>query len=62
MLVLMDRGFDGGQFLRELAATRAQFLVRLTSARHPPVLAHLPGVPRTFRTANPVGFSAERTG
>ena len=42
MLVLMDRGFDGGQFLRELAATRAQFLVRLTSTRRPPVLAHLP--------------------
>ena len=28
--------------MREVAATRAQFLVRLTSARHPPVLAHLP--------------------
>ena len=42
MLVLMDRGFDGGQFLAEVAATRAQFLVRLTSTRRPPVLRHLP--------------------
>jgi hypothetical protein len=42
MLVLMDRGFDGGQFLAEVAATRAQFLVRLTAARRPPVLGHLP--------------------
>jgi hypothetical protein len=42
MLVLMDRGFDAGEFLAEVAATRAQFLVRLTSARRPPVLAHLP--------------------
>jgi len=42
MLVLMDRGFDGGTFLAEVAATRAQFLVRLTSARRPPVLRHLP--------------------
>jgi hypothetical protein len=31
MLVLMDRGFDAGEFLRQVAATRAQFLVRLTS-------------------------------
>jgi len=42
MLVLMDRGFDGGDFLREVAATRAQFLVRLTATRRPPVLRHLP--------------------
>jgi hypothetical protein len=42
MLVLMDRGFDGGKFLREIAAAKAQFLVRLTSTRHPPVLRHLP--------------------
>ena len=39
MLVLMDRGFDGGQFLAEVAATRAQFLVRLTATRKLPVLA-----------------------
>ena len=31
MLVLMDRGFDAGEFLAEVAATRAQFLVRLTA-------------------------------
>jgi len=42
MLVLADRGFDAGEFLRQVAATRAQFLVRLTSARRPPVLGHLP--------------------
>jgi hypothetical protein len=42
MLVLMDRGFDAGEFLGEVAATRAQFLVRLTSTRRPPVLRHLP--------------------
>ena len=42
MLVLMDRGFDAGTFLAEVAATKAQFLVRLTSTRRPPVLHHLP--------------------
>lgn len=42
MLVLMDRGFDAASFLAELAATRAQFLVRLSASRRPPVLAHLP--------------------
>ena len=42
MLVLMDRGFDAGEFLAGVAATRAQFLVRLTSTRRPPVLARLP--------------------
>lgn len=42
MLVLMDRGFDAGEFLAEVAATKAQFLVRLTSTRRPPVLARLP--------------------
>jgi hypothetical protein len=42
MLVLMDRGFDGGTFLAEVAATKAQFLVRLTSTRRLPVLGHLP--------------------
>jgi hypothetical protein len=41
MLVLADRGFDAGQFLAEVEATKAQFLVRLRSARRPPVLAHL---------------------
>jgi hypothetical protein len=42
MLVLMDRGFDAGGFLAEVAATRAQFLVRLTASRCPPVLRYLP--------------------
>jgi hypothetical protein len=42
MLVLIDRGFDAGDFLRDLAATRAQFLVRLTSTRRPPVLSRFP--------------------
>lgn len=38
MLVLIDRGFDGGDFLAAVAATKAQFLVRLTSTRRLPVL------------------------
>ena len=42
MLVLADRGSDAGTFLAELAATKSQFLVRLTSVRRPPVLRHLP--------------------
>jgi hypothetical protein len=42
MLALMDRGFDGGAFLAAVAATRAQFLVRLNSSRKPPVLRRLP--------------------
>ncbi len=41
MLLLMDRGFDGGEFLAAAAATGAQFLVRLTSTRSPAVLRHL---------------------
>jgi hypothetical protein len=41
MLVLADRGFDGGAFLAAVAATRAQFLVRLSSGRRLPVLARL---------------------
>jgi len=42
MLVLMDRGFDAAGFLGEVAATKAQFLVRLTATRRPPVLRRLP--------------------
>jgi hypothetical protein len=42
MLVLIDRGFDGGDFLAAVAAATAQFLVRLTSTRRLPVLRHLP--------------------
>ncbi|MGH3212842.1 MAG: IS4 family transposase [Trebonia sp.] len=42
MLVLMDRGFDGGKFLAQVAETKAQFIVRLTSNRRPPLLLPLP--------------------
>jgi hypothetical protein len=42
MLLLLDRGFDGGDFLAAVAATKAQFLVRLTSTRCLPALRHLP--------------------
>ena len=35
MLVLMDRGFDAGDFLAQVAGTRAQFLVRLNATRRP---------------------------
>ncbi len=42
MLVLMDRGFDAGEFLAEIAVTKAQFLVRLNASRRPPVLGRLP--------------------
>ena len=42
MLVLMDRGFDAAEFLAQVAAARAQFLVRLNANRHPPVFSRLP--------------------
>jgi hypothetical protein len=42
MLVLMDRGFDSGDFLAEVRAAKAQFLVRLNANRRPPVLRRLP--------------------
>ena len=42
MLVLVDRGFDAGDFLAEVAATKAQFLVRLAARRRPPVLRRYP--------------------
>ena len=42
MLVLLDRGFDAAAFLAQVAAAKAQFLVRLTATRRPPVLRHLP--------------------
>ena len=51
MLLLMDRGFDGGEFLAAVAATKAQFLVRLTSTRRLPVLRHLPGAGRSCRSS-----------
>jgi hypothetical protein len=42
MLVLADRGFDDGAFMAAVAATGAQFLIRLQATRRPPVLARLP--------------------
>jgi hypothetical protein len=42
MLVLLDRGFYGGDFLAQVAATQAQFLIRLAANRRPPLLARLP--------------------
>jgi hypothetical protein len=42
MLLLADRGFDSGTFLAAVAAARAQFIVRLSASRRPPVLRHLP--------------------
>src|SRR5258708_17634883 len=41
MLVLTDRGFDAAGFLEAAAATKAQFLARLTSTRRLPVMARL---------------------
>jgi len=42
MLLLLDRGFDGGAFFAEVTATGAMLLARIKSTRNPPVLAHLP--------------------
>ncbi|WP_327049573.1 transposase [Microbispora sp. NBC_01189] len=42
MLVLLDRGFDGNDFLVAVAGTGAAFLARLTSTRRPPIMAKLP--------------------
>jgi hypothetical protein len=42
MLVLMDRGFDAGEFLASVAATGADFLVRAKASRSPLVLEVLP--------------------
>ncbi|MFG1711334.1 IS4 family transposase [Nonomuraea sp. M3C6] len=41
MLVLADRGFDATAFLEKLAATKAQFLVRLRASRRPPIICRL---------------------
>lgn len=41
MLVLADRGFDGNEFMKDLAATGAQFLIRVKSARRLPIIARL---------------------
>ncbi len=63
MLVLMDRGFDAGEFLAGVAATKAQFLVRLTSTRRPPVLARLPdGSVLSLIGGVKVRFGAHRRG
>ena len=45
MLVLMDRGFDAGDFLAEVAGTGAQFLVRLNASRRPRSCAACPTGP-----------------
>ncbi|NUK51963.1 IS4 family transposase [Streptomyces lunaelactis] len=42
MLLLADRAFDSNELLVEVARQGAQFLVRATSVRRPPVLALLP--------------------
>jgi hypothetical protein len=42
MLVLADRAYDAAAFLAEIAATRAQFLVRGRASRSPQVLQVLP--------------------
>ncbi|MFJ7908864.1 IS4 family transposase [Kitasatospora sp. NPDC096204] len=41
MLVLADRGFDGDAFLSDIAATGAQFVIRVGAHRRPAVLALL---------------------
>src|SRR6476469_9397241 len=38
MIVLLDRGFSGNDFLGAVAGTGAAFLARLTASRKPPVL------------------------
>jgi hypothetical protein len=42
MLLLMDRGFDGGDLLSAVRASGAQFLARLNGNRRQPALRHLP--------------------
>ncbi|MFJ9034949.1 transposase, partial [Streptomyces sp. NPDC102274] len=42
MLLLADRAFDSNELLKDIAAQGAQFLIRATSTRRPPVLALLP--------------------
>jgi Transposase DDE domain len=42
MLVLADAYFDAAEFLRDISATRAQFLVRSAARRCPTPLRHLP--------------------
>ena len=42
MIVLLDRGLSGNDFLGVIAGTGAAFLVRLSAARKPPVLRRFP--------------------
>ncbi|MFG1883075.1 transposase domain-containing protein [Micromonospora sp. NPDC049102] len=42
MLLLADAGFDAAQFLRDVRATGAQFLIRSTACRRPTITDHLP--------------------
>jgi hypothetical protein len=42
MLVLLDRAFDAGAFLAEVAGTGAMLLARSKSTRNPAVLGHFP--------------------
>jgi hypothetical protein len=42
MLVLLDRGFAGTDFLKAVAATKAHLLVRISRNRRPPVHTPLP--------------------
>jgi len=43
MLPLADRAYDGGDLMKEIAAAGADFLIRGTSTRKPPVDEVLPG-------------------
>ncbi|MGW0886501.1 transposase, partial [Streptomyces sp. NPDC002671] len=42
MLLLADRAFDSNELLADITTQGAQFLIRATSTRRPPVLALLP--------------------
>jgi hypothetical protein len=52
MLLLADRGFDTNDFCEAVAATKAQFLIRIDAARRPPILAVLPDGSYLTRFAN----------
>jgi hypothetical protein len=42
MLLLADRAYDANDLMKEVAATRAHFLIRVRSTRKPPVIEILP--------------------
>ena len=42
MLLLADAGFDAAQFLHDITANGAQFLVRSSACRRPTIQTHLP--------------------